>query len=107
MSMEKYKNIKLKGEKIMNRNEDLNKLNEKENEKTTEQPETIVGNVVDCVKLNVRQEPKKDSKVITEIKVGSEVKIDMQEFEFSTEWLKVHVEPNIDGFCMKQFISIK
>ena len=67
--------------------------------------EAIVnGVVVDCGKLNVRQEPSSDSKIVTIIPGGTEVEINNE--ESTDEFYKICTAAGIEGFCMRKFIDI-
>lgn len=60
--------------------------------------------IVNCNKLNVRIEPKKDSTVIAIISDGESVKVlDDSDKEF----YKVIISNGSEGYCMKKFIDIK
>ena len=62
------------------------------------------GVVFGCMKLNVRVKPSKDSTVCYILNNGESVMVDLDE---STEdFYKVYTI-NMDGYCMKEFISIK
>lgn len=61
------------------------------------------GRVVDCVKLNVRKMPNRNSDVLAEVKAGSEVMIDEENSTY--EFYKVCTESGIEGYCMKNFIK--
>lgn len=66
--------------------------------------ETVYVGIVNCNKLNVRSEPKKDSLVRTIIGNGDSVEIlDDSDKEF----YKVSTSDKIEGYCMKKFIDIK
>ena len=67
-------------------------------------PEFATGVVVDCVKLNVREQPSKDAEVVCIIPAGTEVQVTNSENE---DWLYVCTAAGLEGFCMKQFISVK
>lgn len=60
--------------------------------------------VVDCAQLNVRQEPNKTAKVVCVIAKGTEVQVDV---ENSTEDFYKISTSDKEGYCVKQFISIK
>lgn len=65
----------------------------------------VIGIVNDCVKLNVREEPNKESAIVCELALQTEVMVDQNE---STEdFYKVCTTAGIEGFCMKQFIAIQ
>lgn len=63
-----------------------------------------LGKVIDCVKLNVREEPSAKASVIFEIPVDSTVFID--ETYSTDEFHKICTEHGVEGYCMKKFIEI-
>ena len=63
-----------------------------------------LGKVIDCVKLNVREEPNTKASVVFEITVGSTVFID--ETCSTDEFYKICTEHGVEGYCMKKFIEI-
>lgn len=70
-----------------------------------ETKETVFGVITDCLKLNVRKEPKIDADVLTIIPALSNVQVDV---EASTdEFYKVCTETGIEGFCMKKYVALK
>lgn len=63
------------------------------------------GVVKGCVKLNIRKEPDKNSKPIDVVKAETTLSVDVTN---STKgWLKVTTESGKQGYCMKQYVSIK
>lgn len=63
------------------------------------------GIVTDCVKLNIRTEPNIKSDVICTVDVDEELMIDSAN---STDgWFNVFTKAGIEGFCMKEYVSIK
>lgn len=79
-------------------------------EETVEEPvetEAVVktGVVTDCLKLNVREQPNKEAKVLCEILALSEVQID--ETKSTEDFFKVYTSTGIEGFCMKKYIVIR
>ena len=66
---------------------------------------SMIGTVIDCTRLNVRQEPNKESDIICEIPVYSEVTI--YEDESTTDFYKVCTAAGAEGFCMRGFIRTK
>lgn len=66
--------------------------------------ETKIGTVTDCSKLNLREKPKKDAKILKEIPVKTEVTVYPD--ESTKTWYKVSVN-GLDGFCMKEYITLK
>ena len=97
------------------RNSEINNVNKEEfitEEVVTEENEVIdqyeekttKGIVTGCDALYVRSEPNKKSNPNCIIKVSEEVAIDTDKSTY--EWYKVCTEKGIEGFCMKEFISI-
>lgn len=70
-----------------------------------EEAPTVIGTVVDCVRLRVRESASSNAEVICEIPKDSEVMVD--ENESTEEFYKVCTESGAEGFCMKKFISLK
>ena len=75
-------------------------------EEVPDEPRQItMGVVTNCTKLNVREAPSKDSSIICTIDCLTEVMIDD---EASTDdFYKVCIASGTEGFCMKNFISIR
>lgn len=63
-----------------------------------------LGKVIDCVKLNVREEPSAKAFVVFEIPVGSTVFVD--ETCSTDDFYKICTEHGVEGYCMKKFIEI-
>ncbi len=69
------------------------------------EPVTVFGIVSDCERLNIRESPSIDSDSIGVIERDSEIMID--EANSTDEFYSVCTKAGIEGFCMKQFISIR
>lgn len=63
------------------------------------------GVVANCLRLNVRKEPKSDGSIICTIECLTEVTID--EKESTNDFYKICTVSGIEGFCMKKFIAIQ
>lgn len=61
--------------------------------------------VTGCVKLNVRRRPRVDADIVTKIPVNSEVMVDLN--GSTAQFYKVCTAAGIEGFCMKQYITIR
>lgn len=62
------------------------------------------GVVIGCENLNIRSETNTNSRIVNVIKVGSEVSIDDKG---STEkFYKICTSSGVEGYCMRQYISI-
>lgn len=66
--------------------------------------EEIVGVVTDCLKLNIRKEPNKDSEVIAVASSLDELWIDS--VTSTDDWYAVCTVSGIEGFCMKKFVAV-
>lgn len=74
-------------------------------EENEEAVEDVIGVVTDCLKLNIRKEPDKDSDVVVVVTCLDELKID---FDASTDdWYAVCTVTGIEGFCMKKFVAVR
>lgn len=69
------------------------------------EPEFIVGVVANCAKLNVREMMHAQAKVLCVLPASAEVQVVADEHH--DDWYHVFTESGIEGFCMKQYISIK
>lgn len=66
-------------------------------------PKTVPGVVVDCAKLNVREEPSIDADVVCVLDVMSEIKIDAT--KSNNEWFKICTANGVEGYCMRKFVD--
>ncbi len=66
-------------------------------------PKTVTGVVVDCAKLNVREEPSADAAVVCVLDVMSEIEIDATKSDH--EWFKVRTATGVEGYCMRKFVD--
>lgn len=57
-----------------------------------------------CDRLNVRVKPNANAEVICRINEGEKVQIDVE--QSTNDWYKVKVSDSIEGYCMKQYISV-
>lgn len=62
------------------------------------------GKVNNCKKLNVRKLPSRDAEIVSELVEGVEVMID--EKESTALFYKICTEHGIDGYCMKDYITV-
>lgn len=63
------------------------------------------GVVNGCEKLNIRVKPNVKAEILCVVDAGSELMIDSAN---STDgWFNVFTKAGIEGFCMKEYISIK
>lgn len=64
-----------------------------------------IGTVINCKKLNLRVKPSKAASIIYEMPADSRLTIDIN--KSVNGWLYVRTESGLEGFCMKEFVSIK
>ena len=81
-----------------------------ENEITTEveeppKKEKVLGTVVNCPRLRVREHPSVNAIVAAEIDEGSEVVIN--EDKSTEEFYSVVTTTGLEGYCMKDYIQVK
>lgn len=69
------------------------------NEKTN----TITGEVFNCKMLNIRTQPNKKSKVLTVVKAGDMLEIDL--VKSTKAWYAVTTKFGDSGFCMRKFVN--
>lgn len=74
-----------------------------ESVETVALPKIVDGVIVNCSKLNVREDPSTDAEVVCVLDVMTEVKIDVGESD--NEWLKVFTAAGIEGYCMRKFVD--
>ena len=61
--------------------------------------------VFNCVKLNIREAPTKDSKIVTVVPAGTILEIDEDPVIQDLEWYPVCTEAGVKGYCMKCFVK--
>lgn len=87
--------------------EDVNVI-EAEKEEFVEpeiEPFSLLGVVSGCKKLNVRKAAGLDADPVSVIKEGTMLVIDPA--ESTADWWKVYTEDGVEGFCMKQYVTVK
>lgn len=88
MDSDVHDQITLDGFEVENKNEDG----------------VVFGIVTDCLKLNVREEPSINAKILTTINALSDVIVDLNN---STDaFYKVCNSAGIEGYCVKRYIAI-
>lgn len=70
-----------------------------------EAPESMIGVVTNCSRLNVRKEPDINSGVVCVINALSELMIEPE--QSTEEWYRVCTESGAEGYCMRKFVSTK
>lgn len=64
-----------------------------------------IGKIRDCDKLNVREKPSLEAKIICKLDKLSEVQIDKS--KSTKDFYKILTPTGADGYCMKKYMSIK
>ena len=105
ISDEQPEEIKNQNEEELENNDEIK--NEEKNKE--ENSEVIVSAVVaNCKKLNVRDAADKDANVICVVAEGTELTVDVD--NSTEEFYKVYTQAGeilVEGYCMKNFISLK
>ena len=64
-----------------------------------------LGVVAKCSRLNIRKKAEATSEVVCIVNAGTELVIDKT--YKNQNWLKVVTKDNKEGFCMKEFVTVK
>lgn len=72
---------------------------------TDEKVAEVFGVVTDCLRLNIREEPTKDSAVMAIVTCLDELKIDPD--NSTDDWYAVCTASGVEGFCMKKFVAVR
>ena len=87
--------------------EEIAEVNESEEvtkETTKEADNTVVGYVSGCLKLNIREEGYLGANVVCVVPEKTALLIEVA--ESNDEWYKVYTETGMEGFCMKQYVTL-
>ena len=85
--------------------EELEEMTEEVVEEVVEdEPEFLMGKVVDCPKLNIRVAPVVGATIVKEIAKDAEVMVYLD--ESTDDFYKVCTESGAEGFCMKKYIAV-
>ena len=85
--------------------EQTENIKEQETEFCEDAARNVIGVVTDCLKLNIREKPSMDSKVVTVATCLDELEIDMG--DSNDDWYAVCTATGIEGFCMKKFVAVR
>lgn len=72
---------------------------------TVEEVAEVFGVVTDCLRLNIREEPTKDSAIAAIVTCLDELKIDPD--NSTDDWYAVCTASGVEGFCMKKFVAVR
>ena len=87
--------------------EEIAEVNESEEvtkEVTKEADSTVVGYVSGCLKLNIREEGYLGANVVCVVPEKTALLIEVA--ESNDKWYKVYTETGMEGFCMKQYVTL-
>lgn len=63
------------------------------------------GVVTECVRLNIRETPDRDGKVVAIIDLLTDVVVDLE--NSTDEFYKISTATGVAGFCMKKYIALR
>ena len=69
------------------------------------EPATPMTGVVNATRLNIRESPSMNAKIVAVVPVFTELLIDSDQSD--DEWYSVCTASGIEGFCMKEFVVIQ
>ena len=103
MSRKDYTKFSNHAEPITTELENLNEVTEADTiaEKKVEPRHGIVTN---CLRLNIRNEPNQNAKILCEVTAMADLVID--EAESTDDFYKVSTSVGIKGFCMKKYVTV-
>lgn len=67
--------------------------------------ETMPAGIVNCLRLSIYYEPDLDSEIICKVRYLTEVKMDLD--ESTDNFYKVYTAIGVEGFCLKEFVTVK
>lgn len=73
--------------------------------KTDEEKRELYGVVTNCLRLNIRKTPDKDSEVVVIATCLDELRVDPT--ASTDDWYAVCTASGMEGFCMKKFVAIR
>ena len=68
-------------------------------------PETVEGMVVNCARLNVRENATVDSGIVCVLNCMSEIRVDVN--RTTNDWAYIHTATGLEGYCMRQYIEAR
>lgn len=76
-----------------------------EPEAVVEEKPEVIGIVSNCTQLNVRKKATKSADAVCVVNKGAELVID--ESKSNNKWFKVTTKDGKEGFCMKDYVTVK
>lgn len=70
---------------------------------TVKLPATVEGFVVNCAKLNVRENATVNSGIVCVLDAMSEIEVDVN--RSTSNWVYVYTATGAEGYCMRQYID--
>jgi hypothetical protein len=75
----------------------------KETVETVSLPATVKGHVVNCAKLNVRENATVNSYVVCVLDARAEIEVDVN--KSTDKWMYVYTATGAEGYCMREYID--
>lgn len=75
-----------------------------EKECNNDEPDIAIGIVTNCKMLNIRKAPSKDSDAVCKVDAGETLSVNLS--DSTAAWYSVCTASGIEGFCMKEFVSV-
>lgn len=75
-----------------------------ETECKNDEVDTVTGIVTDCKMLNIRKTPSKDSDPVCTVDAGEFLTVNLN--DSTATWYSVRTSSGVEGFCMKEFVSV-
>ena len=101
---EKTKSLADVTEEVEEEIAEVNESEEVTKEATKEADSTVVGYVSGCLKLNIREEGYPGANVVCVVPEKTALLIEIA--ESNDKWYKVYTETGMEGFCMKQYVTL-
>jgi hypothetical protein len=68
-------------------------------------PNMVEGTVVNCAKLNVREQPSTDADILCVLSAMSEIEIDVN--KSTRDWFYVCTAIGVEGYCMQMYVDAR
>ena len=74
-----------------------------ESVKTVSLPETVEGRIINCAKLNVRENATVNSDIVCVLDTVSEFEVDVN--RTTPTWAYIYTATGAEGYCMRQYVE--
>lgn len=72
--------------------------------KTVTLPDTLEGTVVNCTKLNIRENASVRSGIVCILNAMTEVRVDAK--RTTNKWAYIYTDNGLEGYCMREYIDV-